>query len=181
MAEIIPDVKLKRITAQKAGLLSTALPSPLGDAVGLLADGMGYVQDPKSLTPTAGLLSLAGVIPGVPALSQWTRGEGAADWLLHIADKANVKSIRKKGLLPGKDDYVYLWNGGLDGEAAQIMNEARQTRLGLDWQNAGLVKNGYFAVNRKALGNRIEVDPYTGESRVRGAIPPDALRFLESE
>lgn len=54
---------------QELGLLSMALPSPVGDVVGLLADGMGYAQDPKSLTPMAGLLSLAGMIPGVPSKS----------------------------------------------------------------------------------------------------------------
>ncbi len=56
----------KKMTPQQVGLLSAAVPSPFGDALGLLADAAGYAQDPKSLTPMSGLLSLAAMIPGIP-------------------------------------------------------------------------------------------------------------------
>jgi hypothetical protein len=56
----------KKLTPQQVGLLSAAVPSPFGDALGLLADGMGYAQNPETLTPMSGLLSLAGMIPGIP-------------------------------------------------------------------------------------------------------------------
>ena len=50
--------------SQTMGLLS---PLPVvGDASGLLADAAGYAQDPSTLTPTSGLLSLAAVVPGIP-------------------------------------------------------------------------------------------------------------------
>jgi hypothetical protein len=172
------------MTPQQVGLLSAAVPSPFGDALGLLADAAGYAQDPKSLTPLNGLLSLAGLLPGVPSkrmakIADWTRGKGNADFLLHIADEANADAILKEGLKPGAmDDYVYLWKGGLDAEADKIMREARMTRLGLDWDEAGAVKDSFFAVDKKALGGRIEVDPFTGEARVKGKIPPQALRLL---
>lgn len=56
----------KGTPGQAMGLLSMGLPSPVGDAVGLLADGYGYASGQQKLTPTAGLLSLAGLIPFVP-------------------------------------------------------------------------------------------------------------------
>lgn len=56
----------KKLSPQQVGLLSAAIPSPFGDALGLLADTAGYVQDPSSLTPGRGLLSLAALIPGIP-------------------------------------------------------------------------------------------------------------------
>lgn len=39
----------------------------VGDVIGLLSDASGYIQNPGSLTPAAGLLSVAGLIPGVPS------------------------------------------------------------------------------------------------------------------
>ena len=77
----------KKLTPQQVGLLSAAVPSPFGDALGLLADTAGYVQDPKSLTLGRGLLSLAALIPGVPRYVHGT-----------LAD--NVGGIRRSGLLP---------------------------------------------------------------------------------
>jgi len=59
----------KKMTPQQVGLLSAAVPSPFGDALGLLADAAGYAQDPSSLTPRSGLLSLAAMIPGIPRQS----------------------------------------------------------------------------------------------------------------
>ena len=185
-----------RVKPQAIGLLSAALPSPMGDAVGLLADAAGYAEDPGSLTLGSGLLSLAAMAPGVPRsgaandvkkavakLTDWTRGEGSKDFLLHIADSSAADSIAKKGLLPAKSDgYVYLWDGGLDADSARIMAEARQTRNpALDWDAANTAPNAYIAVDRKAIGNRIELDPHTGEARVKGRIPPGALRILERE
>ena len=38
----------------------------VGDAIGLLADTSDYVKNPRSLTLTSGLLSLAGMVPGIP-------------------------------------------------------------------------------------------------------------------
>jgi hypothetical protein len=38
----------------------------VGDAIGLLSDASGYLNDPKSLTPATGLLSLAALVPGIP-------------------------------------------------------------------------------------------------------------------
>ncbi len=38
----------------------------VGDAIGLLADTSDYIKNPKSLTLTSGLLSLAGMVPGIP-------------------------------------------------------------------------------------------------------------------
>jgi hypothetical protein len=65
-----PNVDLRRITPQRVsgslGAASMALPSPIGDVAGLLADGIGYAGNPQSFTPGAGLLSLAGLVPGVP-------------------------------------------------------------------------------------------------------------------
>jgi hypothetical protein len=114
-----------------------------------------------------------------PKISDWTRGEGSADFLLHIADKANADSILKEGLKPGQlDDYVYLWKNGLDAESDKIMREARMSRLGLDWDNAGAVPDSYFSVDKKAIADRLEIDPFTGEARVKGKIPPTALRLL---
>jgi hypothetical protein len=122
---------------------------------------------------------LAALAPGIPRASAWTRGDGAKDWLLHIADKANEGAISKNGLLPGKDGYVYLWKDGLDADSERIMREARQTRLGLGWDDAGAVPNSYFGVKRGPLEGRIELDPYTGEARVKGAIPPSLLERLD--
>ena len=51
---------------QSLGLLSMVAPPVAGDVLGLLADGMGYAKDPSSLTLGSGLLSLAGLLPGVP-------------------------------------------------------------------------------------------------------------------
>ena len=169
---------------QSLGLLSMVAPPVAGDVLGLLADGMGYAKDPSSLTPAAGLLSLAGLMPGVPnvkglKLKDWMRGDGNPDFLLHIADKANAEAIAKEGLKPGPlDDYVYLWTSGLDADSERIMREARQTRLGIGWDEAGAIEDSYFAVDKKALGKRIEVDPRTGEARVKGAIPPSAIRLI---
>ena len=56
----------KKLSPQQVGLLSAAIPSPFGDALGLLADTAGYIQDPSSLTPGRGLLSLAALAPGIP-------------------------------------------------------------------------------------------------------------------
>ena len=55
-------------------MLSAAIPSPFGDALGLLADTAGYVQDPSSLTPLRGALSLAGLVPGIPSANKWYHG-----------------------------------------------------------------------------------------------------------
>lgn len=56
----------KRMTPQRVGLLSAAIPSPFGDGLGLLADAAGYAKDPASLTTGRGLLSLAALLPGIP-------------------------------------------------------------------------------------------------------------------
>jgi len=114
-------------------------------------------------------------------LADWMTGEGNPRYFLHITDKPNLPQILEKGLIPGKsDEYVYLWSGGLDADAERIMREARQSRLGVGWDEAGAVQDAYIAVDRDALQGRIEVDPYTGEARVKGTIPPEALRLVDA-
>jgi hypothetical protein len=47
----------------------------VGDAIGLLSDAAGYIQNPQSLTPASGLLSLAALAPGIPRklpLTEWS-------------------------------------------------------------------------------------------------------------
>jgi hypothetical protein len=73
-----------------------ALPSPIGDVAGLLADGIGYAGNPKSFTPGAGLLSLAGLIPGAPRSGQ----AGAVDDLLRKASEGDDEAYRAiRGIL----------------------------------------------------------------------------------
>lgn len=48
----------------------------VGDAVGLGQDVRGYAESPNSLTPWAGLLSLAGLIPGVPRVGTMAKLKG---------------------------------------------------------------------------------------------------------
>ena len=63
-----PEQKKKLVELQsKLALASIALPSPLGDAVGLGSDALGYYSDPSQRTPLNGLLSLASVLPFVPS------------------------------------------------------------------------------------------------------------------
>jgi hypothetical protein len=168
------------------GLASTLGFVPgLGDVAGLAADADMYATDPKSRTWLNAGLSLAGMLPFVPSaaarIADWTRGSGNAEHLLHVTDAPNIESILKDGLRPGKtDDYVYLWDEGLDAEAGQIMREARQTRYpNLGYDEVGGIEDGYIAVKREAIKDRLEVDPYTGAVRVRGTIPPSALQHLK--
>jgi hypothetical protein len=69
------------MTPQQVGLLSAAIPSPFGDALGLLADAAGYAQDPSSLTPGRGLLSLAGLLPGIPGAAAREGAQSASKLL----------------------------------------------------------------------------------------------------
>lgn len=84
---------------QELGLLSMALPPVAGDAVGLLADGMRYAQDPSSLTPMAGLLSLAGLIPGIPASGL------NKDAMRRLRASGLIKRVHNSAKLSG-DNYV---------------------------------------------------------------------------
>lgn len=106
---------------QGLGLLSMGLPSPAGDVVGLLGDAYGYARDPGSLTPTAGLLSLAGMIPGVPnglsRIKPKLAGKaadfayGSADevdnFLYHVTTEPNAKKILKEGFRGGSGKSLF--------------------------------------------------------------------------
>ena len=114
---------------QSLGLLSMVAPPVAGDVLGLLADGMGYAKDPSSLTPAAGLLSLAGVIPGVPSGLSKIKPElagraadfayGSADemddFLYHITTEPNAKKILKEGFKGGSGKS--LFGGGYAGHS----------------------------------------------------------------
>lgn len=58
---------------QALGLLSMVAPPVAGDVIGLLEDAYGYASGQEKLTPAAGLLSLAGLVPGIPSVSQAKR------------------------------------------------------------------------------------------------------------
>ena len=115
----------KKLTPQQVGLLSAAVPSPFGDALGLLADGVGYAQDPSSLTPRSGLLSLAAMIPGIPRIKPEIAGKAADfaygsademdDFLYHVTTEPNAKKILKEGFKGGAGKS--LFGGGYAGHS----------------------------------------------------------------
>jgi hypothetical protein len=118
----------------------------------------------------------------IPKLSDWTDGEGVDGYALHIADKTNAESIATNGLRAASDGYVYLWKGGLDADSNRIMREARQSKNpDMTWDQAGAVPESYFAVDLSGLKDRIETDPYTGEVRVKGDIPPHSIVKLDEK
>ena len=86
----------------------------VGDAIGLLSDASGYVQNPKSLTPLTGLLSLAGVLPFVPAVSKFKPMKRAfasdmmSDFVFDAARYIPDEQIAK-GL--SKDEWLDLLSG----------------------------------------------------------------------
>jgi hypothetical protein len=85
------------MTPQQVGLLSAAIPSPFGDGLGLLADAAGYAQDPSSLTPGRGLLSLAALLPGIPR--KVFHGTPAVfDEFLENAPKQTLGGLSKHGV-----------------------------------------------------------------------------------
>lgn len=49
------------------GALSAVLPSPLGDALGIAADAVGYARNPATATPANVGMSLLGALPFFPA------------------------------------------------------------------------------------------------------------------
>lgn len=103
------NVDIRRATPQRVsqdmGLLSMGLPSPLGDVTGLLADGFGYASGQQRLTPANGLLSLLGLVPGVP---------NAAMFLGPLAKTADLSALeRAKAMLKlgASDDEVWKKTG----------------------------------------------------------------------
>lgn len=105
----------KRLSPQQVGLLSAAVPSPFGDALGLLADGVGYAQDPSSLTPRSGLLSLAAMLPGIPRQSVF-RAVGP-DELAAIRKTGKIKSNLSMAL-PVEKHFGLTGFAGSSDEAA---------------------------------------------------------------
>src|SRR5574343_163776 len=85
--------------SETMGLLSR-LPG-VGDAARLLGDAAMYAEDPSQLTPMSGLLSLAGVLPGVPSRAMWVDAVGSPikNKLLRKA----LKSVRPEANL---DDQI---------------------------------------------------------------------------
>ena len=83
----------------------------VGDAIGLLSDASGFVQDPKSLTPATGLLSLAGLVPGVPSwggkMKKWDGEIG--NWR-HITGKQEVFAPPQAlASIPGEKGEIRKW------------------------------------------------------------------------
>ena len=110
----------KKLTPQQVGLLSAAVPSPFGDALGLLADTAGYIQDPSSLTPGRGLLSLAALIPGIPRGLKFDprKGLGAVPWNQEVAYRGFEREMPVSEFLrlasdlkaPKPDSLAYIKN-----------------------------------------------------------------------
>lgn len=162
----------KRMTPQQVGLLSAAVPSPYGDALGLMADAMGYAQDPRSLTPMSGLLSLAGMLPGVPSKQAFDpKNYRALD--VHVTRAPYLESIRRKGLIPGRNGNTYWWkDGSVDpGAIDEIMGYKELRRS----KSIGILPdaNRAKAVQDPEL---LDDDAYM----VPGGVPPSDL-FLWSD
>ncbi len=160
--------------AQSYGTYVGAFYAELGAAEGLSAED-AYRKYPFNLSNQ----SLPGIVleQGGPSLRDWTEGDGNPNFFLHITDPTSVESISRDGLKAAADGYSYLWNSRLDAESNQIMVEARQSR-GMSLDEATGTPYGYVAVDRAAVADRIETDPYTGEVRIKGDIPASALRVL---
>jgi hypothetical protein len=88
--------------SEQLGLLSAALPSPFGDVAGLLGDVAGYAANPSSLTPARGLLSLAGVIPGVPS-----QMDDAEPFVLKLGSKMKEIRLNTKPLSEALDEVAH--------------------------------------------------------------------------
>lgn len=95
----------KKMTPQQVGLLSAAVPSPFGDALGLLADGIGYAQDPKSLTWGRGALSLLGLAPGIPSMAMF------AGPLAKTANLSALEKAKAMARLGRSDDAIWKETG----------------------------------------------------------------------
>jgi hypothetical protein len=90
--------------------------------LGLLADTAGYVQDPASLTPARGLLSLAGALPGIPAFVARPKGwEAAGDAVAKMSKEGHLyrgmtkdeflATIAKKKGVKSRGDYSFADEG----------------------------------------------------------------------
>jgi hypothetical protein len=112
------------------------------------------------------------------SLRDWTEGEGNPQFLLHITEPTNVEAIKRGGLKAAGDGFNYAWDSQLDAESDQIMREARMSR-GMSYDEAADAGTAFIAIDRAAVADRIEQDPYTGEVRIKGDIPASALRFLD--
>ena len=126
------------------GLLSAILPPVAGDAVGLLADGWGYAQDPKSLTPTAGLLSLAGLIPFVP---RGMKPEAVDNLKRQIYDRWN------RGELSFEDMYAAISGLPPDSAMTEIMRKARAS---------GPLKEVFSGIKEIPVGTKIRTSRGVG-------------------
>ncbi len=129
----------------------------VGDAVGLAQDVRGYVEAPSSLTPWAGLGSLAALAPGVPrmpkafgpaereALQFWVSEAGsfkrARKELWQTAKATKDPEIRRVAEYADEIDGILRFHKAEDADPASLAKWLNANPVGPDGKAAAKVLN----------------------------------------
>jgi hypothetical protein len=133
---------------------AAALPF-VGDAVGLAQDIGGYIQDPGSLTPGAGALSLLGMVPGIPrmpkpfgsaereALQFWVSETGslkqARRQLWETAKATKDPEIRRVAEYADEIEGILRFNKAEDADPVSLAKWLKSNPVGPDGKAAAKV------------------------------------------